>query len=380
MKILHLYSDWRWTGPAEPVLQTCLGLQQRGHEVLIACPRHPDDKISDETVEGKIAEYGLPCTTQFRLSRYLGLADTWHDWRALPDFIRTREFDIVHTHLSHDHGIGTVCTRKLGAGRPLLVRTLHKRSVLKGSLINKVLLNRLTDGMLVYTDEFRQAYIDRLAIPSEKIRVLPMVIDLQRFRPDCEGRNLRPELGLPAGSPVIGLVTRFQKYRRMEVFLDAAAAVIAEVPEARFVLLGASSQMQSTVWEPIKARGLEAQVIFGGYRMDDYVDTLAAFDIFTLLMPGFDGTARAVREAMAMGIPCVVSNYGMLPDIIRDGETGRVTPLEAEPLAAAWLELIRNPERRREMGAAARADAVERFDFAKIAESLEQSYEAWLAK
>ena len=112
----------------------------------------------------------------------------------------------------------------------------------------------------------------------------------------------------------------------------------------------------------------------------DVVDTLAAFDIFTLLMPGFDGTARAVREAMAMGIPCVVSNYGMLPDIIRDGETGRVVPLEAEPLAAAWLELIRNPERRREMGAAARADAVERFDFAKMAESLEQSYGAWLAK
>jgi glycosyltransferase involved in cell wall biosynthesis len=236
----------------------------------------------------------------------------------------------------------------------------------------------LTDGLLTFTDGFREQYIDRFAIAPAKIRTLPMVIDTARFRPGRDGSKIRDELGIPAGNPVIGLVSRFQKYRRLEVFLEAARIVVDKVPEARFVLLGGSSQMQETVFDPLQALGLEKYVIFGGYRMADYVETLAAFDIFSLLMPGFDGTARAVREALAMGIPCVVSDYGMLPDIVRHGETGLVAELAPAPLAAAWLELIQNRERRIRLGEAAREDAVTRFDFDGMAVSLESSYETWL--
>ena len=378
MKILHLYSDWRWTGPAEPVLQTCLGLQQRGHEVLIACCGDPDGEDQAETVIKKTAEYGLPAITEFRLSRYLGIADTWHDLRRLPSFIKAEGFDIVNTHLSHDHGLGVACVRRLGNARPALVRTLHRRSVLKGSLVNKVLLNRLTDGLLTFTDGFRRQYIDRFGIGEDRIRVLPMVIDTERFRPDREYLDVRSQLGLPADCPVIGLVTRFQRYRRMEVFLEACRTVIDQEPETRFVMLGGSSQMADTVFAPIKELGLEDRVIFGGYRMHDYVDTLAAFDVFTLLMPGYDGTARAVREALAMGVPCVVSDVGMLPDIVQDGKTGRVVPLAPAPLAAAWLEMIQTREKRERMGEAARQHAVDCFDFTKMAGSLEASYAAWL--
>jgi glycosyltransferase involved in cell wall biosynthesis len=378
VNVLHLYSDWRWTGPAEPVLQTALGLQQRGHNVLVACCRHPEHETPHETIEAKAAEYGVHCTAAFRLSRYLGIGDTLHDWRKLPRFIRDEKIDIVHTHLSHDHGLGAACTKRMGSGRPVLVRTLHRRSALKKSLMNKVLLNRLTDGLLTFTDGFRQQYVDRFAIDPAKIRTLPMVIDTARFRPGRDGSKIRDELGIPAGNPVIGLVSRFQKYRRLEVFLEAARIVVDKVPEARFVLLGGSSQMQETVFDPLQALGLEKYVIFGGYRMADYVETLAAFDIFSLLMPGFDGTARAVREALAMGIPCVVSDYGMLPDIVRHGETGLVAELAPAPLAAAWLELIQNRERRIRLGEAAREDAVTRFDFDGMAVSLESSYETWL--
>jgi glycosyltransferase involved in cell wall biosynthesis len=98
-------------------------------------------------------------------------------------------------------------------------------------------------------------------------------------------------------------------------------------------------------------------------------------------MPGFDGTARALREALALGKPAVVSDFGMLPDIVRHGNTGLVTPAgDAEALARAWLELIRAPDRRRAMGEAARRDATARFRADLIAPCLDTFYQSLIAR
>jgi glycosyltransferase involved in cell wall biosynthesis len=380
LKILHLYSDWRWTGPAEPALQACKGLQDRGHDVIIACRKAPDDQPVDECVEWKIKEYGLNGCTDFALNRYLGLGDTIRDLRRLPRFLNSEKVDILHAHLSHDHVLSGGCARIAGRGSAKVVHSLHKRTVLPAKLQYRIHLRHLADGLLVYTDSYRQRYIDDFRLSPDKIRLMPMTIDTQRFRPGLELKDMRTEFDIPADAPVIGLVTRFQKYRRMEVFLGAAAKVVNERPDVRFVLLGASSQMQETVIKPIKELKLEENVIVAGYRIDDYVDTLGCFDVFSLLMPGFDGTARAVREAMAMGLPSVVTDFGMLPDIIKNGETGLVVASEIDPLADAWLSLVNDASLREKLGAAARVDAVARFQMGDMAASLEQSYLTWLGQ
>lgn len=376
MKILQLYSDWRWTGPAEPVLQACKALQDRGHEVLIAVRRAEQDEVK-ENMERKAAEYNIPCTTQFGLNRYLSPGDTLRDIWELPRFLAREHFDILHVNLCHDHVFGAICAKMLGAKRPRIVRSLFRRLVLKDTLGYRLQMRQLSDGLLVFTPSFREGYKKRFNLDDKRVRQIPMVIDTNRFRPQPPKRDIRAELGIPETAPVIGLVTRFQRYRRMELFFNAAAAVVQAEPETRFVLLGGSGQLHDTVILPMKRLGLEDRVILGGYRMDDYVDTLATFDIFSLLMPGFDGTARAVREAMAMGIPSVVSDFGMLPEIIKDGETGLVAPLEVEPLAAAWLSLIRDRERRLNMGRAARKEAEKRFQLHDLGIALEDAYRQW---
>jgi glycosyltransferase involved in cell wall biosynthesis len=379
MKILFLYSDWRWTGPAEPVLQACKSLQEAGHDVVIAARRTPDEHADvAESVSSKAAEYGLNCTTRFGLNRYLDVGDTFGDLWELPRFLRRERFDILHTNLCHDHVLGALCAKLLGSKRPRVVRSLHRRTVLPGTPAYRVQLQALADGLLTFTEAFRRTYVDRFNLGPEKVKVIPMVIDTDRFRPDRRYRDMRQKLGIPAEAPVVGLVTRFQKYRRMEVFLNAAAKVIEAEPETRFVLLGASSQMEETVVLPTRRLGIADRVITPGYLMDDYVDTLASFDIFSLLMPGFDGTARAVREAMSMGLPCVVSDFGMLPEIVSEGQTGLVVPLETDPFAAAWLRLIRDRQLREQMGQAAREAAVARFQLSGLGEALEMAYRSWL--
>jgi len=377
MKILHLFSDWKWTGPAEPVLQACRALQDRGHSVLIAFlpPGHP----VDESVEQKVAEYGITGTTRFCLDRHVPPVGTVRDLLTLPRFIRREKFDVVHVHLCHDHAIGGLCVRMLGHRRPPIVRSLHRRDVLPASLAYRFQLHALTDAYLTFTPGFRQAYIDRFRLPPDRVGVLPLTIDLDRFRPGASGRDMRAEFGIPPGRVVIGIVGRFQKYRRMDVFLEAAKRVLDREPETYFLVIGRSSQIKKTVVEPVRQLGIGDRVILTGYRIEDYVDTLKALDVFSLLMPGSDGTARAVREALALGKPCVVSDFGMLPEIVEHDRTGLVVCQDPEALAEAWLRLVRSRQLRQTLGTAARTYAEARFSIAAVGPVLEDFYNRILA-
>jgi glycosyltransferase involved in cell wall biosynthesis len=375
MKILHLYSDWKWTGPAEPAIQMARAMQDRGHEVLFAC-RAPDCK-DIRYVHQKAAEvYHLKVTTDFRLDRHFGVGNTAYDIRNLPRFVREQRFDIVHTHLSHDHSFcGALLRLRLGRGCPALIRTIHRREVLADSFANRILLNRLTDGALLFTEGFRRQTIERFHLEPETVGVQPMTLDLERFRPGRTFKDMRPEFGVGPEAILIGIVGRYQKYRRMDVFLQAAKTVLEQEQRVKFVIIGRSGQIQETVVGPIAALGIRDGVIRAGYRIDDYDDTLASLDVFTLLMPGFDGTARALREAMALGKPCVSSDFGMLPDIVPDGICGYNAPLEdVEALAAAWLRLARDPELRRRLGKNAADFARQHFRIEAVGPQLEAFY------
>ena len=140
------------------------------------------------------------------------------------------------------------------------------------------------------------------------------------------------------------------------------------------------SQIQKTVVEPAERLGIRDKVILAGYRMEDYPDSVAALDIFSLLMPGFDGTARALREAMALAKPCVVPEFGMLPEIVPHGRAGLVVRREdPAALADGWLQLLRDRELRLKLGEGARAEALARFQIAQLGPELEAFYGRLLA-
>lgn len=374
MKILHLYSDWRWTGPAEPTMQMCRSLMDCGHEVLVAHVRKPAHETDPESVGRDMAAYGLVGTERFALDRYFRPHKALHDLIHLPRFVSREAFDVVHMHLSHDHSYCGLLIKLFCRRRPVMVRSLHRRTVLEPTLGPRFLLRHLADGLTCFTEGFRRQYMERFGLPEEKFAVLPMPVNLERFRPGQKLRDMRAVFGVSPEAPLVGIVGRFQKYRKMDVFLPAARKVVDQMPEARFLIIGDSSQIQQTVVEPARALGLAENVILVGYRIEDYLDTLDCLDVFSLLMPGFDGTARAVREAMALGKPCVVSDFGMLPDVVPHERAGLVVPLDPDALAAAWLRLLRDPAERRAMGAAGHAHAEANFRIEQLGPVLEDFY------
>jgi glycosyltransferase involved in cell wall biosynthesis len=215
---------------------------------------------------------------------------------------------------------------------------------------------------------------------------LEAAVDLERFRPEAGaaggGSARRRALGFGPEDFVAGIVARVQPQRRFDLLLDAAERAARACPRFRLVVIGRGSKLEATAREPARARGLLDRVVFfpGYFEGADYVDVLRALDVKLFLVPGTDGTARAVREALACGLPVVCTRRGILPELVRDGVTGRVLDETPEAFAEALVALADEPAARRRMGEAARKDAEARFSLARQVETVAASYRALLAE
>lgn len=378
MKILQLFSNWKWTGPADPTLNLCKELEKRGHEVILAYQKPP--LPVEDGIERRVRLAGVKATDQFRLNHAIKAYHPQFFWSNLRDildltcYLRQEKFDILNVHHSHGHILGGIAARR--CGYPVVViRTDHKRDPLKPSLGNRFLISQLTDGMITFSEQARREDAKHFGLPLERVAKILPALDLDRYDPRRDYKDMRTFFGIGPEKVVIGMIARYQKYRRTSVFLEAIKTIAKDFPNIKLLLVGRSSQMEESVVKPMKRLGVEEWVTLAGYRTTDYLDTLACMDIFVFLMAGSDGTARALREAMAMGKPVIVAKRGMLPELVEDGVSGLVVNDTAEELARAVLSLLHHPERRVAFGKAAYQKAQQDFRLDRQAEAVEKFYQ-----
>ena len=199
-------------------------------------------------------------------------------------------------------------------------------------------------------------------------------VDTERFSPQPADPQLRASLGLAPEHLVVGIVARVQRHRRFDLLLEAAARLLDGDPRTRLLVVGRGTHRRTVAEEPARRMGLADRVIFAGYRKEDYTEVLRAIDVFSFLVPGSDGTCRALLEAAACGIPAVTSKRGALPEIVVNGVTGVICEEDPEALASAWRALLDDPLRRRSMGENARRRAETIFTPARFAEEVTTLY------
>jgi len=378
MKILHLFSDWKWTGPSEPILNLCKELERRGHDVTFAY-RKPPFPVED-SIERRVLKEGIKATSQFHLDRpirfYLpsSIRKNLSDLSALTRYLVQEKFDILNVHQSHDHILGGIAASR-SKSPVVVIRTDHKRESLSPGFGNRFLISHYTDGMITFSEKARRDNSEHFELPLERVARIHPALDMDRYRLEREFKDMRTVFGIATDDIVIGMVARFQKYRRTEIFLEAVKSIVKEFPKVKVLLVGRSSQMNESVVEPMKKLGIEPWVVLGGYQTKNYLDTLACMDIFVFLMAGSDGTARALREAMAMGKPAIVADRGILPELVEDGVLGFVVKDSPETLAEAALRLLRDPMLRKKMGEAAHEKAQREFRLDRQAEEVERFYQ-----
>lgn len=373
MKVLHLLSDWKLTGPSEPVVTLCHQLEQRGHNVTLAYRKPPGNAA--KSVAALVKATGVNATDQFHLNHHFSVTDNPMDVFHFKRFIQQHKFQIINTNLSHDHILGGLAARWAGT-RALVVRTDHQRDTFKPTLLSRFLLRRLTDGLITFSTQAKARLIRDFGIAADRVVRVNPALDTARFHPGAGQRAFRRELGFADSDIVVGVVARFQKYRKMDTFFEAMRLVVQQNPRVKAMLVGRSSQMEETIRRPIQRLGLTQHVVLAGYLTDRYLDGLASMDMFVFMIAGSDGTARAMREALAMGIPVIANHTGMLPEFIDDGQSGFLFNDNSQDLAEKILKLASDDSLRKAIGTAAATKAQQEFSLDQQVAGVEAFYKS----
>lgn len=372
MRILHVTHDWKWTGPAEPMLRLAVALRERGHEVALACPEPPDP--DRRSLAGEARAAGLEPHALSGADGALGLG-SGADVRGLRDLAGAFRPDVVHAWHTRDHVLAWRALRgRRARGETSLVRSYRSAERVSAAPWNRWLLGPAADGVV-----FPSPGTARRNAPLRGGRPTLGVfgaVDSHRFFPKAADPGVRASLGLLPEHRVVGLVARVQPHRRFDLLLEAARRLFVREPNARLLIVGRGTQRERLAEEPARRLGIADRVVFAGYRGDDYAEVIRQIEVFTFLVPGSDGTCRALLEAAACAIPAVVSERGALPEIVLHRETGLVAEERPDALADAWAELLAEPERRADMGRAAYERAQAEFTPTRLADAVEGLYGA----
>ena len=322
--------------------------------------------------------------TGFHLDRKFGLSNGFNllgipsDIHGLGRYLVGEKAEIVHTNLSHDHVVTGLAARWSSPTLPI-VHSDHKAMPRSPGPANRLVVNRLTDGLITFSRKARARDVAALGIETDRVALVSPAVDLDRFRPEAVRPGARVRFGITPDAPVAGIVARIQRHRRFDMLLEAVALARREVPDLMIMIVGRGTAMEELAQRPAREMGLGPSVIFTGYRTgEDYVDLLGCFDFKVFLVPGSDGTCRAVREAMAMGLPAVVTRRGILPELVEDRVSGLVADERPGALAAAMVKLARDRPLREAMGRAARVKARRMFSVSVQARQIEAFYEKML--
>jgi len=176
-------------------------------------------------------------------------------------------------------------------------------------------------------------YHSARGFPAERLIVIPNGIDTARFRPNPEARErLRAEWRVTDGEVVVGVVGRLDPMKDHPTFLEAAARVAAERPEARFVCVGdGPAPYRAELQRRARALGIGERLVWAPAR-SSVADVYSALDVHCSASSYGEGFPNVVGEAMACGTPCVVTDVGDSALVV--GDQGRVVPPGNPPALA----------------------------------------------
>lgn len=231
----------------------------------------------------------------------------------------------------------------------------------------------------VYVSNISARQHEAVGYRSDRSLVIPNGIDCRMFVPNgAAGAEVRAELGLPCDSTLVGLVSRYHPMKDHAGFLRAVALLAGAHPEVYFLLIGKGLQERSEIRALLQELRLHERVLCLGERAD-MPRLMAALDIYCSSSAWGEAFSIALGEAMACGVPCVVTDVGDSAYIVAD--TGLSVPPNSPPALAQGLGrlLEAGPERRHQLGIAARQRVEAEFSLAEIARRYESLYEEQLA-
>lgn len=289
-------------------------------------------------------------------------------------FLRENGIHLVFSNMAMGHLYGGLAA----LGTPVR-RVWFQHTISSGNAVDRLAALIPADRVYVNSQASLTA-VNRLRPRAGKIQVIYPGTESGSLSCDPIERSvLTREFGVPEGARVVAMVGRFQRGKGQHVFIEAAAAVCREEPDAWFVLvgdtmLGLEPEYKKQIEDLVKLRGLSRSIVFTGWR-NDVSTILKEVDVLVHPATAPESFGLVIVEAFLQQKPVVVSCQGGLVEIVTEGETGyRVPPGDSGALADKILLLLRDEGLRRRMGERGRELVLKRFTMSRMIADLERSY------
>lgn len=380
IRVLRMFSRLNVGGPSLHVVLLTAGLGERGYETRLVVGQ-------ESPGEGNLLDWarerGVACEQLAVLGREIR---PLRDARALLAVYRlVRQFrpHVVHTHTAKAGLIGRLAAR--WAGVPVIVHTFHGH-VLRGyfgPLRNALFrglersLARRSSALVAVSEAVKADLVELRVAPAERIRVVPLGLELQPLAGSLPRGALRSVLGITADAPLVGVVGRLAPIKDLGTFLDAAAQVRARRPEVLFVLVGDGEQ-RAALESRATALGLAEAVRFAGWQRD-LRQVYGDLDLVVNCSRN-EGTPVALIEALAAARPVVATRVGGTSDLLAGGRHGwLVVPGDAGALAAGMLAALDQPHEARSRARAGQVHVLRQHALARLLDDVDQLYRELLA-
>ena len=287
--------------------------------------------------------------------------------------------DLLHVHYAIPHSVSAYLTRAMLAGRLPFVTTLHGTDItLVGNDRSYLPITRFSieesDAVTAISEYLRGETLREFEV-KRPIEVIPNFVNCDVFHP--AGDVSRREEFAAQGEKVLVHLSNFRPVKRVTDVVEIFELVRRELP-AKLLMIGDGPERTAAEWM-VREKGLMHDVIFLG-KQNQVHELLNCADV--LLLPSdLESFGLAALEAMACGVPVVCSRVGGVPEVVEDGVQGYlVPPRDVKTMGARALEILSSPERRAQMGKAARKRAQDKYCATKIIPRYEQLYERVLAE
>ncbi len=276
--------------------------------------------------------------------------DPLRDYRTVGELAQLLRgnIDLVHAHGLRGAVVGGFAARRAGLPYLFTVHNLLPDLNLVQSLVFREMARKA--NRVIAVSAAVATTLQSVGLSAQQIAVIPNGVDLSRFDRPTEPDRTRAVLGLKAGERMVLGVGRLASEKGFDILIEAFASLQARLPDARLVIAGDGPEAPRL---RMQAEASGSGVIFLGHTPDT-VPLFEAADI--VVAPSRqEGQGIVPLEAMAAGRPVVASRVGGLVETIIEGQTGLLVPSDdVRALAEALKNLLEDPERRAEMGAAGR--------------------------
>ena len=338
MKILHLISSGGMYGAEAVILNLSQALIAAGDASEIALFENlpaPNHDLERAAAQQSLTTHRIPCSGQIDLS--VG--------RRLRELVHATQADIIHAH-GYKADIYAWSARR--SSSPPLLSTCHtwydNTRLLRAYGIADRYILRSFAAVVAVSKEVHDRLL-HAGVPPGRVSMIANGIDPKPFQQD------RPAEPDPTRPLTVGLVGRLSHEKGIDLFLQAAASVLKQLPQTRFIVFGEGPD-RPALEHLLHSLKLTDQVSLPG-RRDDMPAVYASLDVL-VSSSRQEGLPVSLLEAMASGLPILATAVGEVPSLIRHQQTGLlVAPNDVPSLSQAITTLLTDPALRHRLGARA---------------------------